>query len=498
MNVTLYSMIKKKNSTKQPDNSTIRISYNDVILKDQCSTTNPIIVIRFEPGTVNFALYNYCYITEFRRYYYITDCIFVRNGIVEIHCTCDVLATYKDVIGSHSCYILRAATGYNQNLPDSKFPVTGEVIVKYRHPVDINTGADAYTNHSPWVINYVQGIYVIGVISKESSPGGSLSYYAMNSDQFEHFKSIFLGDTSWAVGSFAGFEISEELWKSLFNPFQYIASCRWFPIPSINGTYTTTIKLGWWDIPNCPCVKLTRLYIDIDPCKFPLPSHDVVTYPFLNLPPYAQYKLYIPPFGIYDLDGFIVGKLYSGIVYGEIKAYIRIDLVSGEGALLVSYLADQQTSTSQQTCLVWDTARIAVDISFGQINSDIVGAIRSGVGIIESASRGISNLDPSAIIGGVAGGLIDAVQSFVPTSQYKPGDGTIAQYQSVDFRLEARFQKLTEYATDDFGGLVYKTERIDSHEGYILTYNAHIEILGALHEEIAEIETLMDGGFFYE
>ena len=68
----------------------------------------------------------------------------------------------------------------------------------------------------------------------------------------------------------------------------------------------------------------------------------------------------------------------------------------------------------------------------------------------------------------------------------------------MPFKLYVHHKMITDYDTTEFGGTVYKHERIDTHSGYILTENAHIEILGALHEEITEIEVLMNGGFFYE
>ena len=497
MTITLYKIEKKTNSTKRATSSDPSKLYSNVVLKENTSVLNPIIIIRFD-SEENIALYNYCFITEFSRYYFIDDYVYTHNGVIELHCTCDVLASFKNQIGTQWAYILRSATGYRLSLPDHKFPLSGEVFTNSTHPI-ANDGSPIWTStHTPWVNNYAQGIYVIGVISKSSSPGGSLSYYAMNSSQFEQFKTLFLGDTSWAVGSFAGFEISEELWKSLFNPIQYIATCRWFPVSSIQGTASTTIDIGWWTLSNCPCVKLSTLYIDIPTIQFPLPPNEIVDSAYKNLPPFADYKLYIPPFGEFTLDGFKVGKLISNIVYGTIRAYIRIDIVSGKGALLVTYNPPDDNNSQHTSVLVWDTEQISVDVSFGQINSDVVGAIRAGANAAIEMAQGITTLNPAAIVGGAVGGLIEGTVALTPNAQFRSGGGSLAIYQSLDFRLIATYKKQVEQDYDDFGGLVYMSDRINNHSGFILTEDAHIEIFGATKTEVDRIKAYMDGGFFYE
>lgn len=64
-------------------------------LRNQTSVLSPKIRIESEE---NISSYNYCYIPEFGRYYYIVDITSVRTRVWEVSMRCDVLMSYKDEI----------------------------------------------------------------------------------------------------------------------------------------------------------------------------------------------------------------------------------------------------------------------------------------------------------------------------------------------------------------------------------------------------------------
>ena len=66
-------------------------------LRNQTSVLNP--TIRIESAD-NISGYNYCYISEFGRYYYITDIVSVRTNCWVVSLRCDVLMSYKNEIQS--------------------------------------------------------------------------------------------------------------------------------------------------------------------------------------------------------------------------------------------------------------------------------------------------------------------------------------------------------------------------------------------------------------
>lgn len=64
-------------------------------LRNQTSVLNPSIRIE---SADNISSYNYAYISEFGRYYYITDIVSVRTNCWIVSLRCDVLMSYKDEI----------------------------------------------------------------------------------------------------------------------------------------------------------------------------------------------------------------------------------------------------------------------------------------------------------------------------------------------------------------------------------------------------------------
>lgn len=88
---------KRRNSTKQPAGAA-DLSL-DVKLKENCSIANPVFIVSGDYFTANYAQYA-------GMYYFVDDVVSVHNGLCEIHCSKDVLATYKSQIQASSPYVL--------------------------------------------------------------------------------------------------------------------------------------------------------------------------------------------------------------------------------------------------------------------------------------------------------------------------------------------------------------------------------------------------------
>ena len=65
----------------------------DGVLRDQASVLNPIILVK-DVDTE----FNYCYIPEFKRYYFLEGITRVLNGARILQLKCDVLMSFKDEI----------------------------------------------------------------------------------------------------------------------------------------------------------------------------------------------------------------------------------------------------------------------------------------------------------------------------------------------------------------------------------------------------------------
>ena len=87
-------------------------------LRDECSVINPTILVEHS----NLAGYNYVYIPEFKRYYFITEMTIVRNNLWRISLKVDVLESFKSDILNLSCIVDKQQyENYGNNIDDGSY-----------------------------------------------------------------------------------------------------------------------------------------------------------------------------------------------------------------------------------------------------------------------------------------------------------------------------------------------------------------------------------------
>lgn len=70
---------------------------------------------------------NYMFVPDLHRYYYINNYT-LSNQCVYLHCSVDVLTTYKTEILNSECLISRAENDYNDNIVDTLAPITENTV----------------------------------------------------------------------------------------------------------------------------------------------------------------------------------------------------------------------------------------------------------------------------------------------------------------------------------------------------------------------------------
>lgn len=89
-----------------------------VVLKEDTSLLHPVLEV---VTSSNLSGYNYLYIADFSRYYFIDDIVSLNDGRWEISAHVDVLETYKSAILANSAVIRRQQSQYNLYLDDPDF-----------------------------------------------------------------------------------------------------------------------------------------------------------------------------------------------------------------------------------------------------------------------------------------------------------------------------------------------------------------------------------------
>ena len=115
MNITFYKNSSEKEKIGKSLSSGLTLSGN---LRDECSITSPSILVE----ATSLVDYNYCYISEFKRYYFISDITSVRNNLWRVSLKCDVLESFKSDILNSSCIVNKQQNqSYSNNIDDGSY-----------------------------------------------------------------------------------------------------------------------------------------------------------------------------------------------------------------------------------------------------------------------------------------------------------------------------------------------------------------------------------------
>ena len=108
MQINFYKNSSEKNKIGKSLSSGLTLNGN---LRDECSITSPSILVE----ATSLVEYNYCYIPEFKRYYFISDITSVRNNLWRVSLKCDVLESFKSGILNSSCIVDKQSSYENSN-----------------------------------------------------------------------------------------------------------------------------------------------------------------------------------------------------------------------------------------------------------------------------------------------------------------------------------------------------------------------------------------------
>ena len=402
---------KRINSTKLPVAASSDITLS-VELKDVTNLFTPSLIISkdtFMSGgqIVNPMQYNYCYISDFSRYYFVRSWSWVL-GRWECSLEVDVLASFKTAIGNTTAHVLRSASSYNPDIIDTKYPTVSVEAASLQEKSSFNT-----TN--PWntdikSASITQGFYVISVVNDDSSAIGGVSYYALSASVMAELMNKLFASPTWM--GITDTSLSTDLQKMLFNPMQYITSCMWIPV-GLNTTGMTTVNtlpLGWWSLTLTGSfyrLNVANSAIEVSlQCSMKYhPQYNASKRRWVQLSPYTTAALYMPPFGFIPLD---TTKMYLS---NKIKVKVRVDVITGRGTLYVTHSYTYNGVEYNGGLIYTSVSQVGVPVSIAQmavswdmLNSASTWVMAAGVSL---AAGGIQDS-----INNLQNGLVDGAKSF--------------------------------------------------------------------------------------
>lgn len=117
MQIILYNNASEPNTINKTISNALTLSG---ALLEESSIYNPKFRIC---SNSDLSQYNYCYIPEFARYYFISEIVIERNGIYNISTKCDVLESFKEKILELEGVIGRQENEFNLYFSDPEWKV---------------------------------------------------------------------------------------------------------------------------------------------------------------------------------------------------------------------------------------------------------------------------------------------------------------------------------------------------------------------------------------
>lgn len=474
ISATFYSLSKKENSTARPTSgSTFSIS-----IKDRTSALNPVITLNTNQNPVAF---NYCYIPTFNRFYWVTDWIF-DSGIWSAYLRADVLATYKDAIGTSTQYVKRAYSQLDTDIIDV-------------YPRKAGTSVLVTTGSTGLQSNLSSMLFVLGVTSASATNAtiGTTVYYGLSFSQIKNFIAHLV---SMSYNTFT--DITDNLAKWLCDPFQWLKSVVVFPFTfgNVTGTWGSTTEIQFGADENGTAFSYApggSVYIISSAAPMTttftltVPKHPDIDaqHNYLQAEPFSNYSAIIPPFGKVSIP--------SAILYNksELHCLIRVDPVTGGGSL---YIGESNTHYGD---IILAESQVGVSLPLDAAIVDLASAgyamlISGGANAVDYAvNNGGGNLE------GILTSFIDGALSSVSRVQTISTGGKLCDL-GLSPLLFLEYFTIIGQDPENYGYPLGQRVQINSLSGFVLCDNAEISIANATFDEMRSIESYMNSGFFFE
>lgn len=435
MQITLYNLAKRRNSTKQPSKGS-NITVN---LKEGTSYFNPSFILNFNPTGFNYLSWD-------NRYYYITNIENTRNGIYTISCELDALATYKSDILGTTAFVLYSSSNYDVGIPDTRLSTKPNYIVK--------TNAVTYpiAGNPLYVVTYIgeSGASMKGVTEKSLAA-------LQNALSTNAFAELFV-DSSKAVS------------KMLSNTAQAITGCTYVPRCSTSGRPMEIVLAGGYNtgasgtLVNRHDFATTSISI---PWNFS--SGD-----FRNRSQYTSLLLLLPCYGYLQLntDNYI----------GDDS--ITIDVFQDSATGTIAYVGKDFYCVANMGCNV-------------QISTTTQGNLTSGISSI--ASAGLQALtNPISALGNVFNAVTSSMATNVGSVGSYGNTIAMDSTLNIEIVVISHDTNVEPSSmSSNYGRPCNKVLSLSGLSGYVQTANANV-VTSASKQYKDEIDSLLNGGVYLE
>jgi len=481
MKVRFYNFSKRSKETMFPTTGYAEVN---LTLKDSCDVEHPTFLIQ----SFNAAAYNYFYIPDWNRYYFISAANSTDN-MWEVAGTEDYLGSFKAEIGNTVCNILYAS-GSTKDIPETRIPVKS-TLRKNKSDLDIGL-----------TLSYANMRYILGITGK-----GSFGCYILENNS--KLSELLDGIDSWSSFITDNWTFTKQLFFG-GSASECMRSALGIPIPFNKADHGSIEDLN---LGNYPCMdgndNPIKGYKITDPI---LDYGGNITIPWIyndwrNISNMTSVCVYIPLIGLISLPSTeLKNELNLSIEY-------KVNITSGDVAGIIKGATSNKIySTFSGNC--------AMPIAFGSTGIDTnkvtqaavtglgtliaVNAATGGAGSIAAIMEGIENgaLMGNAVVGaGMASTAFNIMQALGGTADGSAGLGggaVCALDDKVHCFVISKELTDTQANLDPIMGKPYMGKAKPSDfSGYVQTDGFQFKSPRAYLSEIQKINQLMDSGIYY-
>ena len=471
------------------------VSHGTGTLRESSSVVNPIITFEWTLGVA--PSFNYVYIPQFERFYFVTNITFMANKLWVMELNCDVLMTYYDEIVQNNAYIERQQTAYDLSVvddmltPENRITITEtEYTNKFFYTDITDRYSHTYESACP-VVTAIGGIasYVGGAVD----PTPDTSSTALRKLPWETFGLGLVTLYSMSPKALNDWMMSGNMQslETIFTDFgEYIVGCKCFPFDvtalATSSTTDNPVKIGSKNATGLSAIRMNAFNnIKTIVSSFSVPR---IYSDFRDFAPYTKVTAFLPYIGYVDLPtNDVMGKTGMSIDYA-------FDLIDGTCQAFIR--------TGTRIIVTTERASCALDLPINQKNNSerlrnlLLGSLNILSGGIASAVGDASGLK-SAMKG--VSGMMGFMTEHVTKGRITGGWQSMNSPTSVTIVVET--QKWVNVDMTEFAKLhgrpCHKTYDLDDLVGLGFTQvgSIHLEnIPTATDSEITEIESQLKNG----
>ena len=474
--VSFGSFSKRRNSTKQPSGLS---DTRNVKLKETTSFDAPTFIISGDDFNYNYAQWN-------DRYYFITDIRSVHNGLTEIDCIVDVLATYKSYIMNTTAYVIYDSVA-NTELPDNRLPMKTTKTVSAATaacPLVVDGGCYILSLTGS---NGTTGIYKVSA-SELSNLVDDMQYIL--DDIFDVYNNppaqpTYTNDVAENIKIAANYFVDDLKWRldCLRKPItqifgsgnipQNIRECKFIPF-NIGTTYgATPVYLGTFETQQSLKKLQTDTVVRSTSVSIPWQATD-----FRRRSPYTELYIYIPYIGMI--------RLSSENLIGQSSIKVDYAISVRDGSIICTL-----SSGSEIIGQYPGNVGISVPVGISNLNAaKVAQSVLTGIGALATKNIGMIGMSALNFADSVTpnytciGGL-DGLAG-IATNQ------NITCYTVFHDTIAAPNQNLQV-----IGSPSMCSKSLGSLSGFCQCTDAHVEA-PAMASELEMIDNFLNSGFFIE